>query len=162
MSLVSQREDRSRQYSTAGPISRALSRLRPTRSSSGWHPSAHRTSGAASCRPAVFDRRLAAVHGEGSSKGQVSSRALAAVRAAGSWTLLGAARRMAAWSTEFTRMVGGETARLTLMSPARSMASSASQAGLGSTPEENGVTAPPRYEATAWVLNTLPGIPWLS
>ena len=56
-------------------------------------------------------------------------------------------------------MVGGETARLTLISPARSMASSASQAGFGSTAEENGVTAPPRYAATAGVLKMAPGIP---
>ncbi len=156
---MSQRAARSRQYSTAGPTRRASSRLRPARSSTGWHPSAHSTSGAASCRLAAFTRRLAAAHGCGSSAGQASSSALAAARAAGSWTFAGAASLIAAWSTELIRIVGGETARLTLISPARSMASSASQAGFGSTAEENGVTAPPRYAATAGVLKMAPGIP---
>src|SRR5262249_51445064 len=102
------------QYSTAGPTRRASSRLRPARSSTGWQPSAHSPSVGASCRAAAFNRRATAVHGPASSTGQISSRALAAVRAAGSWTLAGAASLIAAWSTEFTRMVGGETARLTL------------------------------------------------
>ena len=74
------------------------------------------------------------------------------------WLMI-AASLIAAWSTEFTRMVGGETARLTLTSPARSMASSASQAGFGSTTAENGVAAPPRYADTADVLKTAPGMP---
>ena len=60
---------------------------------------------------------------------------LAAARAAGSWTCAGAASLIAAWSAELIEMVGGTTARLTVISPARSMASSASQAGFGSPPE---------------------------
>jgi len=58
--------------------------------------------------------------------------------------LAGAASRMAARSTEFTRMVGGETVRLTATSPTRSMASRAFHAGFGSTAVENAVIAPPR------------------
>ena len=58
---------------------------------------------------------------------------MAAVRAAGSWTFGGAASLIAACRTEFITIVGGETARLTLIRPARSIASSASQAGFGST-----------------------------
>ena len=53
---MSQREARSRQYSTAGPTRRAPSRLRPARSSSGWHPPAHSTSAAESCKLATFAR----------------------------------------------------------------------------------------------------------
>src|SRR5919109_2822682 len=115
MSLVSQRADRSRQYSTAGPARRALSRLRPARSSTGWQPSAHNTSGAEACRLAAFTRRLSAVHGWGSSAGHASSRALAAARAADSCTFAGAASLMADCSTELIRIVGGETARLTVI-----------------------------------------------
>jgi hypothetical protein len=48
---------------------------------------------------------------------------------------------------------------LTLIRPARSMASSASQAGFGSAAVENGVVGQPRYPATDGVLKTAPGIP---
>ena len=54
---------------------------------------------------------------------------MAAARAAGSCTFAGAANLIAAWSAEFIRIAGGATARLTLIGQARSMASSASQAG---------------------------------
>ena len=100
-----------------------------------------------------------AVHGSGSWAGQASSSALAAARAASSWASAGAASLIAAWTAEVIRTVGGVTFRSTLIRPARSTASSVSQAGPGSVTVENGVAAPPRYVATADVLKTAPGIP---
>lgn len=81
-SLASHRAASSRQYSTVGPAIWAPSRLRPARSSSGWHPSDHSVSAAAVCKLAAFARSLSATHGCGSSSGHVSSNALADARAA--------------------------------------------------------------------------------
>ena len=82
------------------------------------------------CRLAAFARRLAAFHGCDSSIGQASSSAVAAVRAAVSWNEAGAATLIAACTTEFIPMVGGDSARLTVIRPARSMATSGRGSGV--------------------------------
>ena len=99
---------------------------------------------AALCRLVAFARRAAAVQGSGSSSGHASSSALAAARAARSRNAAGAASLIAAWTTGFIRIVGGASARSILIRPARSMMSSASQAGLGSTGVPNPTAVPPR------------------
>ena len=92
---MSQRADKSRQYSTAGPTRRASpGSRRPAAAPDGIRPPiAHQR--AEFCRLAAFARKLSAVHGSGSSAGQTCSSALAAARAAGSWTWAGAASLIA-------------------------------------------------------------------
>ena len=70
-----------------------------------------------------------------------------------------AASLIAAWTTGFSRTVGGASARLRLIRPTRSMASSAFQAGLGSMGVPKPTAVPPRYAVTEGVVKIVPGIP---
>ena len=141
-----------RQWPTAGPVSRAASRLCPARNSTWYAPPAHRAAAAACCRLAVQARNRLASAGCSASSGQASSRAAAAVAAASARSESGVAASTAARRACCSRTRPPST----WIRPVLRRLASAERT-------RPGPSAPPgdraAKSATAWAAKTGSGIP---
>jgi len=149
-----------RQWTTAGPVSPALSRLRPAWNRTAWHPPVHSDSAAAWLRLAAQERSAPASSGCPPSAGHACSSARAAARAAWSRIGWGVADLAAACTTGCTRTVRAALAGSMVSRPVRSRLRRAPPLRLASGASP--LLSPPMNSQAAGVLNRSPGIPWQS